>query len=87
MVSFEIIFCHGCRPSLGYGSPDAHGGCGRYVRGLCKFELGDMDKAMDHYKRALRGNPDHTNSRTQLKRVKGLAQTKEAGRQAWASGK
>jgi DnaJ family protein C protein 7 len=51
------------------------------------FELGDIDRAIDHFKRALRGNPDHGNSQTTLKKVKGLAKAKEEGKDAWNAGR
>ena len=38
-----------------------------YVRGLCKYEMGDTDQAIMHFKRALQGDPDHKRSRTKLK--------------------
>jgi len=58
-----------------------------YVRGLCKYEMGDTDQAIMHFKRALQGDPDHKRSRTKLKLTKSLVSLKEQGKQALSSGK
>lgn len=57
-----------------------------YLRGVCMYEKGELDRAIDHFKRALRGNPDHSKSRIQLKRTKKLADVKQQGNDAYKSG-
>ncbi len=40
---------------------------------------GELERAQDHFSRALRADPDHSVSRVELKRTKVLLQAKEAG--------
>jgi tetratricopeptide (TPR) repeat protein len=49
--------------------------------------MGDTEKALDHFTRALRGDPDHKRSRAKLKMVKLLIRTKSAGTQAFKARK
>eukprot|EP00039_Didymoeca_costata_P026882 m.16911 g.16911 ORF g.16911 m.16911 type:complete len:498 (+) comp5836_c0_seq2:186-1679(+) len=58
-----------------------------YVRGLCMYGMGELEKAQDHFTRALRGDPDHSKSRTQLKLTKALAGKKKQGNEFFKSGK
>lgn len=58
-----------------------------YVRGLCMYNMGDTEKALEHFKRALQGDPDHTRSRAKLKMVKLLMRTKAAGTTAFKARK
>lgn len=58
-----------------------------YLRGICMYEKGELDRAVDHFKRALRGNPDHAKSRLRLKTTKRLADAKQQGNDAYKTGK
>jgi len=58
-----------------------------YVRGLCKYAIGEVDVAIDHFKRALRGDPDHKRSKTKLKQAKDMKKKKAAGTAALKSGR
>lgn len=58
-----------------------------YIRGLCMYNKGDPEKAQDHFKRALRGDPDHARTRVALKNTKALLEKKEAGNTAFKIGK
>jgi len=58
-----------------------------YVRGLCKYAIGEVDVAIDHFKRALRGEPDHKRSATKLKQAKQMKKMKAAGTAALKSGR
>jgi len=58
-----------------------------YVRGLALYVRGDMEKAEAHFKQALRGDPDHSRSRLQLKAVKRVVREKQAGNAAFKAGR
>jgi DnaJ family protein C protein 7 len=50
-----------------------------YVRGVVKYNIGETDAALQHFKMALGGDPDHARSRVKLKQVKLMVSKKAAG--------
>jgi DnaJ family protein C protein 7 len=56
------------------------------LRARMFYLQGELERAVDHYARALRADPDHGPSRTGLKRARALLAAKEAGNAAYKGG-
>lgn len=54
-----------------------------YVRGLVLYYMDSQDKALMHFKEALRLNPEHEKSRKAYSRIKNLMSLKEKGNEAF----
>jgi DnaJ family protein C protein 7 len=58
-----------------------------YVRGMCFYYQDNMEKALDHFKYALRLAPNHTRAMVIYKRAKALISRKEQGNKAYIAGR
>lgn len=57
-----------------------------FLRCTCRYALGDLAAAKEHYSQALRNDPDHARAKEELKRTKKTLALKEEGVAAWKSG-
>ena len=58
-----------------------------YVRGMCLYYQDNSEKAFQHFQRVLQYSPDHAKAKLFYKKAKLLQSKKEAGNQAFKSGK
>ena len=58
-----------------------------YVRGMCLYYQDNNEKAFQHFQRVLQYSPDHVKAKLFYKKAKLLQSKKEAGNQAFKSGK
>lgn len=58
-----------------------------YVRGMCLYYQDNTEKAFQHFQRVLQYAPDHNKAKEFYKKAKLLQAKKEAGNQAFKSGK
>lgn len=58
-----------------------------YVRGLTFYYADNLDKAAEHFKQAIKLNPDHKKAASVFKKLKLFKSKKEEGNEAFQSGK
>jgi DnaJ family protein C protein 7 len=58
-----------------------------FIRGMCLYYQDSVDKAFQHFQRVLQFSPDHAKALSFYKKAKLLQSKKEAGNQAFKSGK